>query len=141
MKTIRYQKMQKMQPREGVKYSTTYLKQTLDQRRELVKHVHACIRELAQAIEADSQWDSFIDQPLKGFPTTQGRNRSLTDILTDMNNEAQGKTRQGLPKDFALAPIERWNKLFEGTDYEIHLVQTYGATATNFDKLMEFTDV
>ena len=64
----------------------------------------------------------------------------VIDIITDMVNEASGKTRQGLPKDFALAPIERWNKLFHGTDYELVLLQAFSPPANNFNKLMEFYD-
>jgi hypothetical protein len=43
--------------------------------------------------------------------------------MTDMAQEAQGKTRQGLPKDYAQAPIERWNKLFANTDYEFEMTE------------------
>lgn len=136
MKTIRYQRLNRMEPREGVKYSTTYVKQTSQQRTELCKHVKAVIAEIADAIEGDSDLIDFVRTPLKGFKTTTGQNRTTTDILTDMVNEAKGRTKYGLPKDFALAPIERWNKLFAGTDYEINLVQTFN-TSNNFHDLVE----
>jgi hypothetical protein len=137
MKTIRYQKMNKMAPREGVKYSTTYVKQTLEQRKELCKHIKLVVTEIADALEGRDDLLEFVRSPLKGFPTTQKVNRNVTDILTDMINEAKGKMHNGLPKDFALAPIERWNKLFEGTDYEINLVQTFGSQVCNFHDLIE----
>jgi hypothetical protein len=35
--------------------------------------------------------------------------------------EAAGKKKNKEPKDFAMAPIERWNKLFDGTEWEIVL--------------------
>lgn len=140
MKTIRYQKMTKMQAREGVPYATTYVKQTLEQRKELVKHIKTSVQAIADAVEADDEWLEFMRTPLKGFKTTQGRNRTATDIITDMVNEASGRMRNGMPKDFALAPIERWNKLFEGSDYELVLVQTFGPSANNFLDLVEYDE-
>jgi hypothetical protein len=139
MKTIRYQKMTQMEPRDGVQYATTYVKQTLEQRKELCQHIRQVITEVSQAVEQDDGLNEFILEPLKGFKTTQGKNRSIADLLTDMANEARGKQRNGMPKDFALAPIERWNKLFAGTAYAVTLVQTYGAKANNFNDLMELT--
>ena len=140
MKTIRYQKFNKMEPRDGVKYSTTYVKQTLDQRKELTKHIKSVINEIAEVIETDPDLLDFVRTPLKGFKTSNGINRTTTDILTDMVNEAKGKQKNGLPKDFALAPIERWNKLFAGTEYEINLVQTFSPAVINFHDLCETID-
>lgn len=141
MKTIRYQKLVKMPPREGVKYATTYVKQTIEQRQELVRHVQQVIKEIAEAIEYNQELCDFLQKPLQGFKTSTGQNRSITDILADMVQEAQGQQRNGLPKDFALAPIERWNRLFRDTDYAMTLVQTFGPRANNFSKIMEFNDV
>lgn len=140
MKTIRYQKFNKMEPRDGIKYSTTYVKQTLEQRKELCKHIKQVVYEIADAVENDEDLLDFVRTPLKGFKTTSGQNRTATDILTDMVNEAKGKQKNGLPKDFALAPIERWNKLFEGTDYSIDLVQTFSKPSINFHDLCEIID-
>ena len=137
MKDIRYQKLNKMEPRDGVKYSTTYVKQTLDQRKSLCKHIKTVVTEIADALEGDEDLLDFMRTPLKGFKTTTGHNRTATDILTDMVNEAKGKQKNNLPKDFALAPIERWNKLFAGTDYEINLVQTFSPPGNNFNDLVE----
>jgi hypothetical protein len=139
-KTIRYQKKQTMEPRDGVNYATTYVKQTLDQRRDLVKHIKMVVTEISYVCDANPDWNIFVNQPLRGFRTTQGVNRSTRDILSDMCNEARGKTKKGLPKDFAMAPIERWNKLFEGTDYAVDLVQTFSTATTTFADLMEFED-
>ena len=91
MKTIRYQKFNKMEPRDGVKYSTTYVKQTLIQRKELCKHIKTVVYEISDAVENNEDLVDFIRTPLKGFKTTSGQNRTLTDILTDMVNEAKGQ--------------------------------------------------
>lgn len=139
MKVIRYQKMIRMEPREGNNYATVYVKQTMEQRMEMIRHIRMCINEIADIIEGDSVWAHYIETPQKGFRKTSGSNRSIKEIMTDMINEARGHTRKGDPKDFALAPIERWNKLFKGTDYAIDLVQTYDSGSNNFNDLMEIT--
>lgn len=137
MKIIRYQKMTKMEPREGVGYATVYIKQTIEQRMELIKHIKTCVNEIATLIEQNDRWLEYINTPQKGFRKTVGANRTIADIMTDMINEGRGRTRKGEPKDFALAPIERWNKMFKGTDYEFELVQTFSPRSNNFDDLME----
>lgn len=130
--------MSKMLPRDGTNFSTTYLKQTLEQRKEFCRHIKQVITEISNALEDNLELNSFVRQPLKGFKTTQGVNRSIMVIIEDMCNEAKGKKKDGLPKDFALAPIERWNKLFEGTDYAVDLIQTYNTPNNVFTNLMEF---
>lgn len=131
-KVIKYQKIHEMEPREGLKYSTKYLKQTLEQRQELVKHVKLVLEEISDAIEGDQELFEWVMTPLKGFPRQHQQNRSLKDIIADMTIEAKGKRKNGVPKDFALAPIERWNKIFKDTDYEIELVQTFSPNPNNF---------
>lgn len=137
-KTIRYQKTQRMEPRDGQKYATTYYKQTLEQRQELVKFISECAREIVKYLDTDQEMMSWAQRSgIKGFPKTTGGNRTVWEIVEDLVGEAQGKTRQGLPKDFAQAPIERWNKLFKGTEYEFHMVQTFGSQSTTFHSIME----
>lgn len=140
MKVIRYQKMTRMEPREGNSYATVYVKQTMEQRMELIKHLRMCIDEIATLVEQDDSWLHYIDTPQKGFRKTSGCNRSIKEIMTDMINEARGHTRKGDPKDFALAPIERWNKLFKNTAYAIELVQTYDNRGNNFANIMEIVE-
>lgn len=136
---IRYERMEKMLPRDGVKYATTYVKQKLSDRKQLVRHIQQSARQIQHWIDHEPGWAEFSLQPLKGFPTTQGRNRTMMDVIVDIILEAQGRTRQGLPKDFALAPCERWNKLFAGTEFEFEFVQG-SSLAQQFDQLMEFAD-
>lgn len=136
-KTIRYQRTQKMEPRPGQKFSTTYYKQTLEQRQELVQHIQNCMREMVNYLDQHPEHlDWAMNTGLKGFPKTTGGFRTMWEIMSDIAGEAQGQTRQGLPKDFAQAPIDRWNKLFQGTEYEFVMVQTFGAPANNFNNLM-----
>ena len=118
---IGYTSTHKMEPREGLSYSTTYVKQTRAQRDQLVEHCRRVLTEIADAIEGDELLQSWVQEPLVGFPRKNLPNRSVSDIIADMITESQGKRSNGIPKDFALAPIERWNKLFGDTDYAIVL--------------------
>jgi hypothetical protein len=118
---INYRYLSHMEPRPGVSYSTTYVKQTQAQRTELCNHIRWVVTEIADAMELNPEWIDFVQTPLRGFKTTTGQNRSIVDIITDMTREAGGTQRNGDPKDFALAPIERWNKLFVGTEFAITL--------------------
>lgn len=118
---IGYTDIHKMEPREGLKYSTTYIKQTPGQRESLVKHIRTVLEEISDCIEGNEELEEFIRQPLPGFPRVNNTNRSIQDIIADMITECTGKRANGKPKDFALAPIERWNKIFGDTDYAIVL--------------------
>ena len=120
-KFIGYTSTHKMEPREGLTYSTTYIKQTLAQRQQLVQHCRQVLEEIADCIEGNAELQQWIREPLVGFPRKMASNRSLTDIIADIMQECTGKRANGQPKDFALAPIERWNKLFADTDYAIVL--------------------
>lgn len=120
-----YTKTHKMEKRDGVNYATTYYKQTLEQRKALVKHIYKSSKELVEALDADPEMMRWArETALKGFPKTgKQKNRTCWEIIEDLVCEAQGKRRDGTPKDFAQAPIERWNKLFKDTDYEFDMTQ------------------
>ncbi len=121
--SIGYTSTHKMEPREGLNYSTTYIKQTRAQRDQLVQHCRRVLTEIADAIEGDEELEAWVQQPLPGFPRKNQPNRSLSDIIADMMQESQGVRSNGDPKDFALAPIERWNKLFGDTEYAVVLIK------------------
>lgn len=118
---IGYTSTHKMEPREGLTYSTTYVKQTSAQRQQLVRHCRHVLEEIADAIEGNEELNNWVTWPLTGFPRKDLPNRSVSDVISDMIQECNGRRSNGQPKDFALAPIERWNRLFGDTDYAIVL--------------------
>lgn len=137
-KTIRYQKMVRMEPRAGVRYATVYIKQLPKQRQELVNHIRSTLDDLSYIMELYSDINDYVmEVPQADFKRSDGTYRSIIDIILDMVNEASGRRRDGKLKDFALAPIERWNKLFKGTPREVILVQAMGPRANNFNNIME----
>jgi hypothetical protein len=136
-KTFYYQSTQSMDPRPGTAFATTYYKQTLDQRKQLTKHIFRSSREIVSALDQDADMMKWATtHPLKGFPKTgKQKNRTVWEILEDIIGEAKGVKKNGDPKDYAQAPIERWNKLFHDTEYEFHMEQNEGTKKTTFDTL------
>ena len=118
---ILYKNLFKMPPREGMTYSTTYVQQSREQRALLCAHIKLCVEELASAIEGDEVWEHLARQRLRGF----NRPRTIYTIISDLLTEAGGKKKDGSLKDFAKAPIDRWNRLFYDTPYEIILEPDY----------------
>ena len=140
-KKIGYQSLHKMEPRPGVKYATVYYKQSLAQRLELVKHIMTVINEIGEATKGNEEYLAWFEQPQKMYPKTgPGKTReyrSILEMFEDIIGECRGAKKDGTPKDFAQAPIERWNKLFYDTDYAIDMVESYQDKITTFDKMFK----
>lgn len=112
-----------MEPRPGTSYSTVYYRQEPEHREQLAEYIKLCIEQIVRALSADNDAADWATTPLKGFKRIGKPNRSPSDILEEMLDEVDGKRRNGTPKDFAKAPIDRWNKLFSNTDYTIEMVK------------------
>jgi hypothetical protein len=121
-----YEQQQAMTPRPGVSYATTYYKQIPIERRMLSKHFEKTIAQVYLDLQRYDRtgFDHALHTPLKGFPRTGGKgNRSMWDLFSDIMDECHGQHR-GEPKDFPLAPIERWNKLWDQfPDYQVNLIK------------------
>lgn len=128
-----------MAPRPGKKYSTTYYKQTLDQRNRLVKHFRNACVEIANAADVYAEVGRWLKTPLKEFKRDgkatkdQSKYKTPEELMLDILGECSGTKADGVtPKDFAKAPIDRWNKLFADSKYEVDMVQQFGAKPTAF---------
>lgn len=108
-----YNTTHEMDPRPGVSYKTTYYKQSLDDRMKTAKHIKGVLRDVDSL--PMSEIEQWLHSPIKGHKkkTTGKGNYTVLDVLKDALAEANGKQKNGLPKDFAKAPIDRWNKVFE----------------------------
>ena len=127
MKTFRFIDQKTMLPRPGNKFSTTYYRQTYQQRQDMVLWLEQQIYQLLSEIASHDQLAQASNWPLQGFPKTQGqKNRSLLEIINDMLDEIQGVKKNGKPKDIAQAPVDRWNKFFQGSEWEF--VLEFGTT-------------
>lgn len=122
IKKFTYLETKQMEPREGVKYATVYYKQHPKQREEMTKWILQTVKQIGEYAQSNEELAHEIFTPLKGFPKTGKQpNRCLAELLTDIVGECRGVQKNGKPKDFAAAPIERWNKFFKGTQYEFVL--------------------
>ena len=127
----------KMEPRPGQRFATEYYKMRREERNRLRDHIVQSCTEMWRAWDRNPELEQYAHRPLKNFKRVNQQNRSVYDIVTEQLEEATGTKRNGDPKDFALAPIERWNKLFVDTDFEIKMQLEYSARPNNFHKLYE----
>ena len=126
MARIFYKTINKMTHRPGVNYATEYLVQDFRDRLKLKRHIASVIADLAIAENKNPALIEELKQPLKAFPkSVKGQYYSAWEIIEDMYNEAVGKKRDGTPKDFAMAPIGRWNKLFANTERTVDLEEQH----------------
>jgi hypothetical protein len=140
MKTIGYQKTQQMEPRPGVKYATTYYKQSHAQREALVDWIRRCSMEIVECVDSDPDFAQWWNTPIKEFRKTDKTYRTPEEIVQDLLLEAIGQKRNGEHKDFAQAPIERWNRLWRETPWEFSMVQSLQDRLTTFDSIMKFEE-
>lgn len=134
-KKLKYLKTRVMEPRDGVKYSTTYYQQNSEQAQEAFKFIKSVAEEIIRCGEADLDLREWIQTPLKAFPRTGVKpNYSMEDIVSDL----LGQLDQG--KDIPSGMIGRWNRLFDETPWDIELEEYTSAQAVRaglFNNLFE----
>ena len=123
MSKFQYRSTIIMEPRPGTTYSTVYYRQDPDDRQQLADYIKDCIESIVKTLMSDEEATQWAKTPMKGYKRIGKPNRSPSDILEEMLDEVDGKRRNGTPKDFAKAPIDRWNKLFNNTDYTIEMIK------------------
>jgi hypothetical protein len=123
MAIFRYKKSIDMPPKEGVKFATTYYRQS-DEQYDLIKqHIIMVASEIMDFVDQNPEWDEFVTQPLKGFPRLNGKpNYSINQILSDMLEQTKSN------KDLPSGMLGRWSRLFHGTEYDIEMLQEYTPT-------------
>ena len=129
MSEFYYTTTKEMAPRDGKSYSTTYYQQSLDERKRVQKHINRTIQDIKTLPEdAVSGW---VGTNLKKHNKRESKGKySVFDVIRDMDREAKKTQKNGLPGDFAQAPITRWNKVFEGCP-ERTIVMVQGSRSRN----------
>jgi len=140
MKTITYSRIEKMEPRPGVKYATSYYKQSLAQREALVDWIRLCAMDIMTCVDSDREFAQWWTSPLKDFRKVDKSYRTPEEIVQDLLLEAIGQKRNGEHKDFAQAPIERWNRLWADTPWEFRMTESFQPRLTTFDKIMSIAE-
>jgi hypothetical protein len=105
-----------MEPRPGVRYATRYYKQTPEQRQALEAWLIRIGSEINQVIDQDSDMLEFLVRPLSRFKkSSPGEYYSVLELFTDMLGQLQAR------KDMPEAMIGRWNRLCQGTPWQIQM--------------------
>jgi len=117
MATFYYRNLKHMQPRPGVKYATVYIQQDHSEYQRL----RAWLVKIAETILDISRMDpdcaAWFVRPMPDFRRSRrGEYYSPQDIITDMIDQmAHGR-------DLTEAMLGRWNRLTEGTPWQLDLV-------------------
>lgn len=127
-----YQEIREMKPRPGVTYMTRYYLQTSEQRQQLANWFQEQLVRLSDIIDSDWRLQEAQHWPLKGFPKVNGQqNRSFLEILEDIAEQIIKTKRDGSPGDFPMAPIDRWNRFFKGSEWELTMREAQSAERAN----------
>ena len=129
IKTFYYTDIKEMKPRPGVSYFTKYVLQDREERKKMADRFVRLVTEFRNQARQDPQLDQALSQPVpKMKAKTDKSKRTFYEVMDDIIQESLGKRTNGTPKDFAMAPIERWNHAFP--DYAVELEQGIRPTTT-----------
>lgn len=117
--------MKVMEPRPGTKYATVYIVQDPEARVESFTELKSIVNSIILALEADDELRTWFENTsLPGFPlTSKPNNRTALAVVQELLNEFSSTKRDGTPKDIARATVDRWNRLFKDTAWQIELVK------------------
>lgn len=143
MPEFEYRELRNMNPRPGVRYGTKYYIQSPKQREAIAEHIITVCDEIAHLTLENDELARWLESPDDRFKRDRnraekpGKYKTPLELLEDSLGEAHGKKRNGDPKDFAQAPIDRWNKLWEDIpNYQIEMVTERPKNYNpNFDRL------
>ena len=111
-----YKHIREMEPRPGMKVGTRYIKQTPEEYDRLHRWLQSVAREIMAVLETDADMDQWFVQPLKSFrKSTRGQYYSAQEITTDLLHQ------MSLHRDVPEAMTGRWNRLCEGSPWQIDL--------------------
>lgn len=119
MATFYYRTRREMEPRPGVRYSTTYIKQDAEEYERLRSWLVQIAEDIIAISAVDADCATWFITPMRDFRrSTRGQYYSPQDIITDMIDQmAHGR-------DLSEGMLGRWNRLTEGTPWQIELLPT-----------------
>ena len=119
MATFYYRSLKKLDPRPGTKYSTTYIKQDAEEHQRLQAWLVQIAETILAIADVDPDCALWFITPMPDFKkSSRGQYYSPQDIITDMIDQlAHGR-------DLPEAMLGRWNRMTEGTPWQIEFVKT-----------------
>jgi len=123
MATFYYRSHKTMEPRIGVKYSTVYIRQDAQEYERLKSWLIRIAEDIISISQIDADCAQWFCQPMPDFRRSRkGEYYSPEDILTDMIDQmAHGR-------DLTEAMLGRWNRLTEGTPWQIDMIANADTT-------------
>lgn len=117
MATFYYRSRRTLEPRIGTRYATTYIKQDAAEHQRLQNWLVQIAEDILAISDVDMDCALWFITPMPDFrKSTRGQYYSPQDILTDMIDQlAHGR-------DLPEAMLGRWNRLTEGTPWQIELL-------------------
>ena len=117
MPTFTYRHLQEMDPLPGRRYATTYIKQSAQEHARLQAWLVEIAEQILGACSQNASAAEWFSSPMTEFKKSQ-RNHYYTpeELLTDMIDQlAHGR-------DLPEAMLNRWNRLTEGTPWQIEFL-------------------
>jgi hypothetical protein len=117
MAEFKYKRRQEMEPRPGHKYATVYIKQTDLEHSRLRNWLVQVAEHILSVCEINASMAEWFSSPHRDFKkSTRGEYYTPEDLLTDMINQL------ALGRDLPEAMLNRWNRLVDGTAWEIQMI-------------------
>jgi hypothetical protein len=106
MAKFKYKSIKKMLPKDGVKYSTEYYKQSPAEYTRTDEHIRSVMEQVITTADRNGILDE-LELPMPGFPRTNKQpNYSAMDVMRDMLDQINKE------KDIPSGMLGRWNRLF-----------------------------
>jgi hypothetical protein len=96
--------------------------------------------DIMTCVDSDREFAQWWTSPLKDFRKVDKSYRTPEEIVQDLLLEAIGQKRNGEHKDFAQAPIERWNRLWADTPWQFSMTESFQPRLTTFDRIMSIAE-
>ena len=135
MAKFKHKPVKQMDARDGNPFATVYYPQSLSEKTRTHQHTIMVAKETIRCCDKDPELADWIKQPLKKFKRTGGRaNYSYEDIVGDLVKQLDED------KDIPSGMIGRWNRLFEGTDWDIELEEETAQPKNLFNDIFKDDD-
>jgi hypothetical protein len=119
MATFTYKYRQEMDPIGNNPYKTIYIKQSHHEHARLKNWLVQVAEQIIGACEANASAAEWFTSPMREFKKSQkGSYYTPEELLTDMIQQL------ALGKDLPQSMVDRWNRLCQGTVWEIHFEQS-----------------
>ena len=114
-----YNTQKRLEPRPGRRYSTVYLKQDYQERTRLFRWLTEVAEQIIDICQHDPQVADWFTRGMRDFPKSQqGHYYTPEDIIMDMLEQLNAG------RDLPEAMLGRWNRMCEGTPWQIEFVKT-----------------